>query len=123
MSSRQGRRNRQRGAEFEREVVNAARAIGLAAERVQGRAGAARLGDPDVVIDGDITLECKRRKSLPGYLTEWCEGVDAAVIREDRGKALVVMSLEKWLKWLKWARETRTEGACECMDDAGGEDE
>jgi len=104
MSSKQGRRNRQRGAEFEREVVNAALAKGLDAERVQGRAGAARLGDPDVIIDGDITLECKRRKSLPGYLTDWLDGVDAAVIREDRGKAVVVMSLDKWLCWVKWAR-------------------
>lgn len=103
-SSSQGRRNRQRGAELEREVVRAARELGLDAERVQGRAGAARLGDPDVLIDEDIRVECKRRRTLPAYLTDWLDGVDATVIREDRGTALVVMPMRTWLLWLLWSR-------------------
>lgn len=55
-----GRRNRQRGAEFEREVRDLFRAIGYPCDRLLGQA---RDGGGDLV-PGPWLVECKRRRSL-----------------------------------------------------------
>lgn len=55
-----GRRNRQRGAEFEREVRDLFRAIGYPCDRILGQA---RDGGGDLT-PGPWMVECKRRRSL-----------------------------------------------------------
>jgi hypothetical protein len=100
-----GSKSRRKGAQYERDIVNAAKAKGMSAERIQGRAGAARLGDPDVLIADVVRVECKRRAKLPDYLMEWGDGADAVVMRDDGRKSVVVMPLDRWLALVKWATE------------------
>lgn len=90
------RRNPQRGAELEREVVTAAQAHGFKAERVRSKGGTA--DEYDVNLDG-LKVECKRRKKLPAVITEaFRHDVDAAVIRQDGDRtAYIIFTLDDWL--------------------------
>ena len=49
---------------------------------------------------GSYTIECKRKKKLPSWLTE-CLEHDVVALREDRGKTVVVMKFETWLELMK----------------------
>jgi Holliday junction resolvase len=92
--------NRTRGFNFEREVVNAAKERGLSAQRAWGSDGRS-LGLPagvDAVVAGRA-IQCKRTRKLPGYL-DFPEGADVVVVREDRGRALVLMPLAQYLDML-----------------------
>lgn len=91
-----GRRNPQRGAELEREVVQAAELHGFKAERVRSKGGTA--AEYDVNLDG-VRIECKRRKTLPAVITEaFRHDVDAAVIRQDGDRtAYIIFTLDDWL--------------------------
>lgn len=46
------------------------------------------------------TVECKRKKKLPSWLTE-CLEHDVVALREDGGKTVVVMKLETWLELMR----------------------
>lgn len=85
----------------ETEVVEAAKAAGLSAQRAWGSNGQA-LGlaeDVDCVVAGK-SVQCKRRASLASYLLP-SETVDAVAVRADRGEPLVVLRLADWLELLK----------------------
>ena len=46
------------------------------------------------------TIECKRKKKLPSWLTE-CLEHDVVALREDRGDTVIVMGLETFLELMK----------------------
>lgn len=99
MTANQGRRNRQRGQEGEREIVGLVRAdFGI--ELKGRRLGQERDGGHDVDI-GPLRAQVKRRKRIAG-LYEWLEGADVACIRSDGKGWLVVMD---WPMFAKLARE------------------
>ena len=96
-------RNKQRGAELEREVVAAASAAGIAAERVfASGAYKNQLGDDfagDVRISG-YRVECKRRKTgfkviYDAFLQD---NSDIVVVRADRADRLYVLREPLFLK-------------------------
>lgn len=95
----QGRRNRQRGQEGEREVVALIREdFGIAHK---GRnLGQERDGGEDIDL-GAWKVQVKRRKRIAG-LYEWLGNADLATIRADGKGWLVVMP---WPLFAKLARE------------------
>lgn len=96
-----GRRNRQRGAELQRQAVNLAKDYGLEAHN-RDRGGANHpLGDIKI---GNEYYGCKMRKSIPTYLLPEKEEV-GVVIRADRLKPMMVVDLEKYLLMLKLLQE------------------
>ena len=96
---KQGRNNRRRGQDGEREIVALVREhFGIALEG--RRLGQERDGGHDVDI-GPLKAQVKRRKRVAG-LYEWLEGADLATIRADGKDWLVVMP---WPLFAKLARE------------------
>lgn len=97
-----GKRQRQRGAETEREVCDEiAKATGWVVKRELGQA---RDGGCDIRV-GSFVVEVKRRKSIAVY--EWVDQAIAAtkpgeqpvvVCRADKKQFLVIQPLEDWLK-------------------------
>lgn len=93
-----GRASRDKGANYERELVNAFKERGLAALRVP-LSGATEYAKNDVEViagfDGKTKFcgEAKRRASLPKFFTEALEGADFAAFRQDRGETLIVLRL------------------------------
>lgn len=97
-----GKYTRDRGARYEREVVNEAKAFGLDAKRVP-LSGAAEGFKGDVLIEANgVTYQCelKRRKKLSSYLTDYLADNDAVIVREDNGRSMVIMPLKGWLEQL-----------------------
>ena len=101
---RSGRAPKRKGTTFERDVVNIARAHGLEAERAYGSNGRS-LGhheQVDLVITvpgiGELTVQAKRRKHLPGYILPDTHRTDLVVLREDRGEAVVCITLKRFLE-------------------------
>lgn len=95
-----GKASRDKGAGYERELVNYFKERhGLKAQRVP-LSGATDYAKNDIEIvagfDGKTTFsgECKRRKALPKFFTEALEGADFAAFRQDRGETLIVMRAE-----------------------------
>ena len=94
-----GRRNRQRGQEGEREIVDLCRQdLGLV---LKGRRlGQERDSGHDVDI-GPLRAQVKRRK-VPGPLYQFLENADVLCYRADSKEWLVVM---RWPLFAKLARE------------------
>ena len=89
-----------KGNTFERECVNKAKEVGLTAERAYASNGKS-LGleeDVDALING-YKVQCKRRKRIAKLLKP-PDCFDIALVREDRGKAYVIMEYEDWLEIL-----------------------
>ena len=87
-----------KGNTFERECVNKAKERGLTAQRAYASNGMS-LGldeEVDALISG-YKVQCKRRKKIAKWLKppSCC---DIALVREDRGKAYVIMEYEDWLE-------------------------
>lgn len=119
---------RRKGADFEREVVNAAKALGLDARRTapnQTQDGSTSF--PDVMIAG-LRVECKHHKDIPhwqeilsaallvdritpsGDIAKWLAGHDALVLKQTgQPVPLVVradgsvLTLRMWLSSLESA--------------------
>lgn len=101
-----GKLSRNKGAGYERELVNQFRDAGLKAVRVP-LSGATEYAKGDVEVtagfDGKTVYvgEAKRRKALP----EWIEAAlgenDFMVMREDGGKSLVVIRLPLFAELLQ----------------------
>jgi len=91
-----GRTNRTRGFNLEREIVNAAKAKGLTSRRMWGSDGrvAGLAAEVDVIIENDH-LQCKRRRALPKWID--FTSVNGMVIRADKQQAIVVLPLEHYL--------------------------
>jgi Holliday junction resolvase len=93
--------SKRKGNSFERELVNAARAAGLTAERAYASNGKS-LGhaeDVDCVIGGK-RVQAKRRKALASYLIP-SDTVDLVAFREDRGETFVLLRFADWLELLR----------------------
>jgi len=97
--------NKVKGNNFEREIVNLAKSIGLDAKRAYASDGRSlgEVKEVDVIIDG-VRVQAKRRRQLPEYL-KIDEGVDLVVFREDRGETYALVRWDKILELLnekKW---------------------
>ncbi len=100
-----GKRQRQRGAETEREVCDEiSKGMGWTVKRELGQA---RDGGCDIRL-AQFVLEVKRRKSIAVY--EWVDQAKAAcspyeipvvVCRGDKREFLVIQRLEDWMKMAK----------------------
>ena len=81
-----GKRNRERGAELELEVVHTWKDQGVEAQRVPLSGGAGGMFCGDVMLAG-YTIECKRRKTGFGVLYDALEQqgsdfLEAALVRD-----------------------------------------
>ena len=101
-ASRRGRRNRQRGAELQRETVNIFRHYSIPSfNRDRGGANHER---GDVEVDG-FWLGCKRRSRLPRYVI--AEKTEIGVVcREDRGEPILCIPLKPIARLIAKARES-----------------
>lgn len=100
--------NSDRAKRHEREVVKAAEAKGLEAERAWNSDGRS-LGEteetdvlirhPEANVMDATRVQCKRRKSVAQYLT--CDSADIVVTRQDRDENLAVVPLKLFLDLLK----------------------
>ncbi len=106
-----GKSQRDKGARFEREIVNAAREQDLDAFRVP-LSGAANGFKDDVVLrdcEGiEWRLEAKKRADGFKQIYQWLGEADALVIGADRRPALAVIPLTAFLDLLN--REMAGEG-------------
>lgn len=105
-----GKRSRDKGLRFEREIVNAFQAHGIAAERVplSGSAGGSYVGDISFPVMGeDKTLEAKKRADGFKELYAWIEGHYGVVIARDRSTPLVAVRFDDFAELLR-AAERRT---------------
>lgn len=93
--------NSRRGSNGEREIVKAAQAAGLTAERAYASNGRA-LGEAETVdcMVGDYRVQVKRRRKIADYVLP-PEGADVTAIREDRGQWHIVIPLDDWLELIK----------------------
>lgn len=101
-----GNHSRNKGAGYERELVNDFKGFGLGAQRVPlSGATAYAKGDVEVTAgyDGKTIYrgECKRKKSLPKFLTENLAGNDFLALRADRGETLIVIPLKTFAELLQ----------------------
>jgi len=95
-----GRYSRNKGAQFERDIVNDCRRRGLAAERIplSGAMGGSFGGDVRLTIcDRTLKIECKILANGFKFLYDKLSGNDALVIRADRKDPLIVMTLSSYL--------------------------
>ena len=100
-----GRHSRNKGASFERDVAH--KLSQHFGERITRILGQARDSGEDIDV-GNLTIECKRRKTLKG-LYAWYEQARAAakryrtlrvpvvVFREDHGETMAMLSLNDLL--------------------------
>ena len=98
---RQGRRNRQRGAELQRFSVKLAKEYNL--EAYNRDRGGAQHEKGDIEIEGRY-YGCKRRTKI----AKWCKPEkeeDGVVIREDYGSAYIVLDYEKFIMLLSMLKE------------------
>ena len=94
--SQRGKRNRQRGAELQRQIVRLAKDKKLDAHN-RDRGGAQHeMGD--VEIDGKY-YGCKRRKKIAQWLKPEKKEV-GVFVREDFGKSFVVLDAEHFISLL-----------------------
>mgnify|MGYP003112804628 CR=1 FL=1 len=87
-----------KGNRLERLVVKMAEKAGLSAKRAYASNGES-LGeaeDVDVLIDGNVKVQCKSRKKIATYITP-PESCDITVVKENRGEVLAVLPLETLL--------------------------
>ena len=101
-------KNKVRGNNLEREVVNAAKEVGLSAKRAYASDGRS-LGKSEVVdvIVENYCVQAKRRKRIAEWLypDNHGEDVDVVVTRMDRKEPLAVIPLKEWLRLIKIERE------------------
>jgi len=101
-------RNKVRGNNLEREIVNAAKDIGLSAKRAYASDGRS-LGKSEVVdvIVENTCIQAKRRKKVAQWLYPDYHGddVDAVVTRMDRKEPLVIIPLKRFLRLIQIEKE------------------
>ena len=107
-----GKASRDKGANFEREIVNWHRARSVPAERIplSGAVKGNYAGDLKVGPTLGMVAECKRRARGFGALYAALEqdNSDILFVRDDRQPALVVMPMETYeafMRWAGWLRE------------------
>lgn len=101
-----GKASRDKGARYERELVQDFAAFGLRSRRVP-LSGATEYAKNDVEViagfDGKTVFsgEAKRRKALPQFFTEALDGADFAAFRQDHGETLIVLRLKTFAALLQ----------------------
>ncbi len=98
-----GKKSRDKGARWERELVAVLQAHGRAAEKMplSGALGGKYRGDISVPVLGeDYRIEAKVRASGFGAIYKYLGINDALVIKADRRPALVVLDLRRALSIL-----------------------
>lgn len=95
-----GKHSRNKGARFEREIVNTLKERGYLAERIplSGAMGSFK-GDVQVKI-GNRTLkfECKSLANGFKFLYSKLGDNDALILRADRQEALIVLKFDQWVE-------------------------
>ena len=102
-SVRQGRRNRQRGAELQRQAVKLAKEFGL--EAYNRDRGGAQHEKGDIEIEGRY-YGCKRRTRIASWLKPE-KNEDGVVVREDRGKPYIVLDYELFINLISIMKELK----------------
>ena len=100
---RQGRRNRQRGAELQRQAVKLAKECGL--EAYNRDRGGAQHEKGDIEIEGRY-YGCKRRTRIASWLKPE-KNEDGVVVREDRGKPYIVLDYELFINLISIMKELK----------------
>ena len=101
-----GKASRDKGANFEREIVNWHKARNVDAERIplSGAVKGNYSGDLKIGPEQALLAECKRRarawQDLYNALDQ--DGSDMMFIRKDRERTLVVLPLETYEAFLEW---------------------
>ncbi len=101
-----GKASRDKGANFEREIVNWHKARNVDAERIplSGAVKGNYSGDLKIGPEQALLAECKRRarawQGLYDALDQ--DGSDMLFIRKDRERTLVVLPLETYEAFLEW---------------------
>ena len=98
---RRGRRNRQRGAELQRQLVRMCKEFDI--EAFNRDRGGANHEKGDVEIQGKY-YGCKRRKAVPRWVLPEKEEV-GVVFRGDNMKPMIAIPLEHFLLMLKIVTE------------------
>ena len=96
-AQKRGKRNRQRGAELQRQAVNLAKKFDL--ESYNRDRGGAQHEQGDIEIEGKF-YGCKRRKRVPAWVLPEKEE-HGVVFREDRGQPFISIPLDTFLLMLK----------------------
>jgi Holliday junction resolvase len=100
-----GRGPKRKGSRFELEIVRLLQELGLAAEKVplSGQVKGGKYDcDVSVPVRGvDRRVECKRRARAFMTIDAMLGGNFAVVVRDDRSRPLVVMTLEQWAELAK----------------------
>lgn len=99
-----GKASRDKGARFERAVVNWHRERSIDAERVPLSGAAKGSFAGDLIIHG-MTAECKCRARGFQLLYDALAQDDAELlfVKQDRAETLVVLPLETYERFLEWA--------------------
>lgn len=104
-----GKASRDKGAAFEREIVNWHKNIGVDAERIplSGAVKGNYKGDIRLGPTLGMLAECKRRARAYGDLYAALDQDDADMlfVRADRERTLVVLPIETYecfLEWMGW---------------------
>ena len=104
-----GTKSRNKGASYEREIVNELKSHGIKAERVPLSGAMKGNYGGDLKIGPNLALiaECKRRKKAFSGIYKALEQDDADMLfcRDDNQKSFVVIPIEQFIsfgKWLGW---------------------
>jgi len=95
-----GKFSRDKGARFERQIVNALNDNGIEAKRVP-LSGATSFQKGDVVIDGRIVCELKHRESGFKKIYEYKEGAKLLIIKQNQYEPLIIMTFEDFIAMYK----------------------
>jgi len=107
MVKNKGRRNRQRGSELQREVVNTLAAYGI--ESFNRDRGGAQHEGGDIEIPGFGFIGCKRKKKIASYLYPEKQE-KAVVVRENRHMPQVIVSFNMFADFLLWYIKEANDG-------------
>lgn len=105
--------SKRKGNRYERELRDAFHDAGLRCERAYASNGEALVtddgtrcaSDVDLLVEGRLCVQAKRRKRVAGYLKP-PDGAHLTAIREDRGETLVVLPFHLFLRLLHYVYPT-----------------
>ena len=101
-------RNKIRGNNLEREIVNAAKEEGLSAKRAYASDGRAlgKSEQVDCLVEG-YAIQAKMKKKIAQWLypEHHAEDVDLVVTRMDRKQALAIIPYTEWIRLIKIEKE------------------
>jgi len=108
-----GKSQRDKGARYEREIVNLFQEWGVAAERVplSGASGGRYAGDVSVpVLGADVVFELKKRGNGFKQLYKWL-GDDnyGLIVAADRQPSLVCVPIYRFIKLLREAENAKNQ--------------